>query len=235
MKSGRKIIETRDGSTSLFDPNTGDNYHSIHGAERESKHVFIKKGLLEFPAEQKLRILEVGLGTGLNALLTFAEASERGIALDYVGLEPYPIEANLIADLHFKALEKEYGREIFHFIHSSKWGTKHNVSKNSSFRKERVKLQDFKEEGKFDLIYYDAFGPTYQSDMWEPSMLEKLTGLCEHNALLVSYCAQGQFQRNLTELGFEVVRTDGPPGKREMVQAYFCHESKDINIFDSKR
>ncbi len=220
MAMERKIIDTGDGSSSLYDPATGDNFHSFHGAETESQYVFIEKGLALFnDATIKPNILEVGLGTGLNCLLTYQyliDYDMKGVL--YTALEPIPVEREIIKELKFRALENPELKEFFDEMHGAEWNQVKETAR-MDLKKIRQSLQECDLESGFNLVYYDAFGPTYQPEMWGKDIINKVCSLLAEDGILVSYCAQGQFRRNLQESGMRVERLPGPPGKREMIRA----------------
>ncbi len=214
----RQITKTADGSTTIFIPEMDENYHSHHGAIQEAEHVFIKNGL-EYLQKEKVRIFELGFGTGLNALLTYKRANELSIEVDYFGLEAFPVESELIEGLNYVAqIGQEFG-SVFQGIHSSSWNSKASWN-NFHLTKIDQKIQELNIEGlQFDLIYFDAFGPRAQDEMWQLPVLEKMAAMLPVGGVLVTYCAQGQFKRHLKSLGFEIERLPGPPGKREMTRA----------------
>lgn len=221
MKKDNEVIETGDGSSSLFNRQTGDNYHSKHGAQTESAYVFIRQGLDFLATEKKsIKILEVGLGTGLNAILSYNYGiRNRELNIVYHSLEPYPIDEEIIEKLHFPVLTKDIIKTAFQAIHSGEWNTGKSLAEGFEFCKYKTSLQEFETSTRYDLIYYDAFGPAYQPEMWEEGVFQKLAKYLESDGVLVSYCAQGQFRRNLVNAGFHIERLPGPPGKREMLRA----------------
>lgn len=218
----REIRLTHDGSPTLYLPELDEHYHSIHGAVQEAKHVFIENGLRCFIEKQELNILEVGFGCGLNALLTCLEAQTTpSISIRYHGIESHPLSEEEIKKLDFsKQINHSNYTQLCEKIQYSEWDENVEISKNFQLLKIHSKLQDFNFSGfSFELIYYDAFGPRAQSEMWEKSTFEPLYHALSSNGMLVTYCAQGQFKRNLRELGFLVETKPGPPGKREMTVA----------------
>ncbi|GAB5418942.1 MAG: tRNA (5-methylaminomethyl-2-thiouridine)(34)-methyltransferase MnmD [Crocinitomicaceae bacterium] len=214
----RQIAKTADGSTTIFIPEMNENYHSHHGAIQEAEHVFIKNGL-EYLQKNKVRIFELGFGTGLNALLTYKRAMELSVEVDYLGLEAFPVESELIEGLNYVAqIGQELGG-VFQEMHSSPWNAKTSWGEFSLTKVDR-KIQELNIEGlEFDLIYFDAFGPRAQDEMWQLPVLEKVSAMLPSGGVLVTYCAQGQFKRHLKSLGFKIERLPGPPGKREMTRA----------------
>lgn len=197
----------------------GDHYHSLHGAEQESNHVFIENGL-KFAQNRfnSLQILEVGMGTGLNVALTQKhKLNDR--AIYYTTIEPYPLEQEILGSLKFSFSKTKTGQHDFDKIHRVSWNTWHEIKMGFHFYKSKLKLMEFEPKSKYNLIYYDAFGPAYQPEMWDIPMIRKLSDLADENSVLVTYCAQGAFRRNLEKCGFVVELLPGPPGKREMTRA----------------
>ena len=225
----KTIIKTADGSHSLFVEELNEHYHSIHGAIQESKHVFIEAGLKQFipttelPDAKKgdpLKILEIGLGTGLNAFLTFIESKQSAIKIDYTAIEPYPVNADLINRLNYvQLLEMQINQPVFDAIHTSEWEKPILLSNEFTFYKIKKKLQELTLEKKYHLIYFDAFGPSVQPEMWSEEVFVKLFEATEPGGCLVTYCAKGEVKRTLKKVGFTVESLQGPPGKREMIRA----------------
>ncbi len=215
-----KIITTEDGSHSLFDEELNETYHSTKGALGESQHVFIKEGLEHFLKENEvsgLSILEVGLGTGLNAFLTAKFAAEKGIKISFNSLEPIPISSEIYAALNYHKTNAE--RNLFMKIHESDWEIENIISDHFTLQKTTSKLEDFNTSKQFNIIYFDAFAPSKQVEVWFIENLKKCYDLLKREGILTTYCAQGQFKRNLKEVGFEVETLKGAMGKKEMVRA----------------
>lgn len=214
----RQIFKTADGSTTIFIPEMDENYHSHHGAIQEAEHVFIRNGL-EHIQKNVVRIFELGFGTGLNALLTYKRAKELSLEIDYFGLEAFPVESELISELNYVDQIGEECAAGFTEMHESPWNSKCSIDK-FHLTKVDQKIQNLNvAELQFDLIYFDAFGPRAQDEMWHLPVLEKMANMLPIGGVLVTYCAQGQFKRYLKSLGFEIERLPGPPGKREMTRA----------------
>jgi tRNA U34 5-methylaminomethyl-2-thiouridine-forming methyltransferase MnmC len=209
------IVTTTDGSHTIKNEQTGDTYHSIHGAVQESQHVFIKSGLAYFLSrhtQQKIKILEVGFGTGLNTLLTIQGYPD--IKIEYTTLEPFPLTSEF-----FRALNYD-GKEILQNIHECGWNAPHAITKNFTLAKLQSTLFDAKLPGNhFNLVYFDAFAPTSQPELWTPEAFEKIKVAMTAPSVLVTYCAKGQVKRDLKAAGFTVESIPGPPGKREMIRA----------------
>ena len=217
---------TADGSATLFVPALNEHYHSQHGARQESMHVFIKHGLepLLQPGVEEirpLRILEIGLGTGLNALLTLAAAQAVGAAIEYDGLETYPLPPAVVA-----ALQPEWDeqgaplQEQFAALHAAPWGQPVALQPGFILTKMHEALQTAAlRPNHYHLIYFDAFAPEKQPELWSEAVFAQLYQAAAPGAVLVSYCAQGQFRRNLRAAGWHTERLPGPAGKREMTRA----------------
>ncbi len=216
----RKIIKTGDGSNTLFLPEWNENYHSKHGALQEALHVFIKNGLLQFK-KPTLSVLEVGFGTGLNALLTAQTAVDEHLNIHYTGLEAHPLGWTEIETLGYEELiPDEQALRWFEKMHTCSWEVFETISPHFKLCKRHVKLQKHQADpASFDLIYFDAFGPRVQPEMWTLTHFEKLFDALRQGGLFVTYCAKGQVRRDLETAGFAVERLPGPPGKREMLRA----------------
>lgn len=213
----RELRLTADGSPTLYVPELDETYHSMHGSVQEARHVFIENGLRFVATESKqVNILEVGFGTGLNALLTALYAKENAIRVNYVGLEAFPVEEAIWKEINY--LTDAEARTLYTKIMAHPFGETISIELNFSLFKEAKLIQDWVANGPFDLIYYDAFGPRAQAEMWELPIFEKLYSLLNVGGALVTYCAQGQFKRHLKSLGMRVENLPGPPGKREMTR-----------------
>ncbi|MCW3102928.1 MAG: hypothetical protein JWO09_1368 [Bacteroidetes bacterium] len=217
----RQIITTSDGSHSLYVPELNEHYHSIHGAIQESRHVFIEAGLKHTlnNNHSALSVFEVGFGTGLNALLTYLESERSGVKIDYTSVEAFPLEEAIFHELNYPA-EIGAGREAFEQLHASSWEVKTNISENFSLLKLKTSLLDvvLKDE-LYDLVYFDAFGPPVQPEMWTDEVFSKLCKAMKKGGVLVTYCAKGEVRRAMKRAGLSVEKIPGPPGKREMVRA----------------
>lgn len=215
--SESKLVTTEDGSHSLHDMRTGETYHSIHGAVQESRHIFIERAFLH-SGIQEPDILEIGFGTGLNALLTWTEAEKSGRKVSYTTVELYPLEPSIWQQLNYPALLTEQSPEAFSQLHSCAWGTFHQLSPYFSFRKLAVDFCKYQPDSQFDLVYFDAFSPEKQPELWLPERFTTLANQCKPGAILTTYCAKGIVKQALREAGFTVERLNGPPGKRHMLR-----------------
>ncbi len=223
------IITTKDGSHSLFSEKYDEIYHSGNGAIQEGRHVFIKSGfeyglqnLSDSDSKNELKIFEVGFGTGLNALLTIIAAQKQGVSVYYETIEKYPVLLEVIKELNYtQLLENEKYRPPFHSMHLSTWNNEHAVTSNFTFKKIHESLLNFQPPLQaFNVIYFDAFAPENQPEMWTVDVMRKLYQLLKPDGILVSYCSKSSFRKTLVAAGFEVDKLQGPPGKREMVRAH---------------
>lgn len=215
----RRIVTTSDGSHTIYVEELDETYHSSHGAIQEAKHVFLENGLKLFQ-NQSVRIFEMGFGTGLNAFLTWQIAEDWNIKVEYLGIEAFPVERSLVESLNYVDTFDEVAKKKFEQIHFVEWNKMVDLSPNFSLHKIHQKIEDFQViPDSIDLIYFDAFGPRAQSDMWDVSVLRKMLQILKPNGYLVTYCAKGQVKRDLKSLGFNVESLPGPPGKREMTRA----------------
>ncbi len=220
------VVLTSDGSYTLRHPQYDAMYHSIHGALQESMHVFIEAGLLPLLDRPSLRIFEFGFGTGLNLMLTARSLEGSDVSADYHAIDVSPPSIELLTTLNFPdLLDRPEYKELNNIIaHPPPAGSSFDVGPMRVML-HKVSLQDSRLQGPYDLVYFDAFGPGVQPELWTLSSLEKIAANMSPGGVLVTYCAQGQFKRNLKALGFHVESIPGPPGKREMVRATFTHGS----------
>lgn len=220
-----EIRVTHDGSHTLYSPLLNENYHSIHGAMDESVHVFIEAGLKPVLQEKKgIYLLEIGFGTGLNAWLSICNVQRYfpDHLVSYVAIEPYPVPAEIISQLNYTHVSNTFASmdSLYSQLHEVPWERESKILKDQfHLRKFPVTLSDFKPYWLFDLIYYDAFAPSKQPEMWEKALFQKIYDMTVPGGMLVTYCAKGQFKRDLKEVGWEVESLPGPMGKREMTRA----------------
>lgn len=215
----RKIIITADGSTTIHLPEWNEQYHSTHGAIQEAYHVFIKKGLSLFK-NQKINILEIGFGTGLNCFITSLESGRYDLEIDYTGVEAYPISKEEIEALNYISELKAEGKaDSFNIMHEVSWGERHKIHENFYLTKQQKLFKDIDNVDIFDLIYFDAFGARVQPELWTEEIFKKMYIALKKGGILVTYSAKGSVRRAMQSVGFEVERLEGPPGKREMLRA----------------
>ena len=215
----REIIQTLDGSTTIHIAEWDECYHSKHGAIQEAQHVFIKNGLSLFK-NQKVAILEIGFGTGLNAFITLLEAKKMQQTIEYVGVEAYPISADEVLKMNYVTeLKATHESPIFDKMHESNWEEKIVLNDDFTLTKRKQFFEEINDEDKFDLIYFDAFGYRVQPELWSTAIFEKMYKALKPNGVLVTYAARGVVKRSMIEVGFTVEKLAGPPGKREMFRA----------------
>ncbi|MDR6300526.1 tRNA (5-methylaminomethyl-2-thiouridine)(34)-methyltransferase MnmD [Mesonia maritima] len=218
----REIIITADGSSTIHIPDWNEQYHSKHGAIQEAQHVFISKGL-HFLSEKyqpkKINILEIGFGTGLNALLTAMEANQKKININYKGIEAYPIAEKEIENLNYGKQLSTEAIHLFEKIHKADWEKQVEITPVFSLKKEKLFFEEITETQNFNLIYFDAFGARVQPELWEKPIFQKMYNALTENGVLVTYSAKGSAKRAMQEVGFTVEKIPGPPGKREMLRA----------------
>ena len=221
MEAGKlkiELVTSEDGSHTLRIPELKEHYHSHKGALRECEHVFIQMGLESLSLKAEISLLEVGFGTGLNALVTFFRRAER--VINYTAIEPVPLKLEIIEQLNYASLlQEKTAADVFQKLHRASWNEWVEITSGFHLEKREEKLEDFQPIREYDLIYYDAFAPHAQSELWEVSIWRQLYGIMKSGGVLVTYCAKGQVRRDMQEAGFMVERLPGPPGKREMLRA----------------
>lgn len=215
------LLETQDGSHTLLSDTYGVSYHSRYGAIQESRHVFIEAGLYPAIVRRKtLRILELGFGTGLNALLTLEEARQRGLTVFYEAVEAHPISPGQAALLNYpEQLQCAGDRPLFQALHTAAWDEAQPITSYFTLRKLHAPFETAPLGHDFDLLYYDAFAPGAQPELWEENVLRRAYDALAPHGVLVTYCAKGSVKRALRNLGFQLEALPGPPGKREMTRA----------------
>ncbi len=227
MNSDAKLIKTKDGSDTIFLPQLNEHYHSIHGALQESQHVYIKSGLDYFveqnPEAKEVHVFEVGMGTGLNVLLTIYWALEKGVKVYFTTIEPHPLDWELLKDYNFGLMKEEPNFNAYlSEIHQISMDESIGLHEFFDFKKMKIGLEDIGKQldkSSFDVVYFDAFAPNKQEEMWSAGNFKNIFTVLKQRGLLVTYCAQGKVRRTMQEVGFEVQRIEGPPGKREMLRA----------------
>ena len=212
----KHIIEhTDDGSATLFVPELAEHYHSTKGARTESQHVFIDMGM-KHSLREELRILEVGFGTGLNAFLSLLAATETHKKVHYTAIELYPLPWNVVDELQYTP------NPLFGKLHTTPWETDNEITASFTLLKRNTDFTSFgyTNELPFDVVYFDAFAPEKQPEMWEQSLFDTLYPAMNNGGILTTYCAKGSIRRMLRQSGFTVERLPGPPGgKREILRA----------------
>jgi tRNA U34 5-methylaminomethyl-2-thiouridine-forming methyltransferase MnmC len=215
MKS--ELILTEDGSNSLYVSEIDECYHSMHGAIQESRHIFIQAGLKQC-LKPEINVLEVGFGTGLNAFLTMIEAERSGKRIQYVSLEKYPVETEKALRLNYPEEISPEKRDVFEKLHTSKWNQDILINSSLILKKIEADFTCYTFDDQFDVVYFDAFSPEKQPEMWSEELFKKIFECCNTDAILTTYCAKGIVRRAMQAAGFTVERLAGPPGKREILR-----------------
>lgn len=212
-------VLTEDGSITLFIPELNEHYHSIHGAVQESMHIFIREGyeqIRNFPA----CIFEAGFGTGLNAFLTFLVSEKEGRSIHYSAIEKYPLEDHLVRLLNYPEKTNPAKAEVFQAIHDAPWGQDIRISEHFILHKIKGDLREVQLlDATYNLVYFDAFGPAVQPELWTEEIFRMLYKSMKEGACLVTYSVKGSVTRALKAAGFSLEKLPGPPGKREMTRA----------------
>ncbi|MDP1621932.1 MAG: tRNA (5-methylaminomethyl-2-thiouridine)(34)-methyltransferase MnmD [Bacteroidales bacterium] len=239
MKNGNKIafkslnlqiFRTADGSDTLFDKDVSQHYHSTFGAVQESRHIFIEQGFLHAAGKflslsrdkrVDLKVLEIGFGTGLNALLTQAEAEKHEISVHYTAIEAYPLTQSYWRSLNYAQVSGSvYCSHVFAKLHLAAWHNPVEISTCFTLHKIKVDLVEYRPEaGSFDLIYFDAFGPDVQPELWTERIFRNLGNIMSTGGILVTYSVKGTVVRALQSAGFQTEKKPGPPGKRHILRA----------------
>ncbi|MGA2823957.1 MAG: tRNA (5-methylaminomethyl-2-thiouridine)(34)-methyltransferase MnmD [Bacteroidales bacterium] len=214
-----QVVITEDGSTTLFIPELNEHYHSIHGAIQESMHIFIREGykqIRNFPA----RIFEAGFGTGLNAFLTYLVSEKEGKSIHYTAIEKYPLEDHFVSLMNYPEKTDPAKEKVFHTIHDASWEQDILISEHFTLHKMQGDLRMVQMQDKSnDLVFFDAFGPDVQPELWIEEIFRMLCQSMKEGAILVTYSSKGSVIRALNAAGFSLEKLPGPPGKREMTRA----------------
>jgi tRNA U34 5-methylaminomethyl-2-thiouridine-forming methyltransferase MnmC len=220
----KELILTTDGSHSIAIAEMGVTYHSTHGAIQESMHVFIEAGL-RYPAAAEKQpactsVLEMGFGTGLNALLTLAEAETNQHEIYYETIELHPVETSIVNSLNYcEQLQRPDLSAVFKLLHECAWNTTVQISRYFNFKKKQIGLEEYSASQLFNIVYFDAFAPDKQPGLWTTAVFKKLFDTMQSNAVLTTYCSKSIVRKAMAEAGLQVEKIPGPPHKREMVRA----------------
>jgi tRNA U34 5-methylaminomethyl-2-thiouridine-forming methyltransferase MnmC len=216
----RHIITTKDGSKTIHIPEWNEQYHSTHGAIQEARHVYLQMGFYYFLAQNKntdVAILEMGFGTGLNALLTMLEAQKNKVQVSYTAIEAFPVEETVYKQLNY-AEQVCISSSTFIELHKSNWEETIAISPYFKLTKQNMFFEDIRETDQYNIIYFDAFGARVQPELWTAAIFKKMYLALKPNGILVTYAAKGSVRRAMQQVGFLVERLPGPPGKREMLR-----------------
>ena len=215
------LVITEDGSSTIFIAALDEHYHSVHGAIQESVHVFINAGLLQkINNSTEINILEIGFGTGLNALLTCLQAEDKACKINYTTIEKFPVSDEHVSLLNYSTqIEAPNTKEFFAAIHAARWEASETITNNFSIQKRKMNIEDVDYTNQFDLIYFDAFAPSAQPELWTDLIFASMYKALKPTGLLVTYCAKGIVKRTMKSVGFSIEALPGPKGKREMTRA----------------
>lgn len=212
-----KITQTADKSSTLYSSQFEEHYHSVNGAVSESLHIFIDAGF-NFIDKNEINVLEIGFGTGLNAILTYEQAKLSEKIIFYDAIELYPAEFDVIKKLNFHETAN-INNEVFLQMHKLSWNEKHKITQDFIFRKVQNDLLKIDFANKYDLIYFDAFSPETQPEMWTEKVFTKIYNSMNTGGILTTYSSKGIVKQALRNSGFTVKRLPGPKGKRHILRA----------------
>lgn len=217
-----QIVTTADGSKTIFNPQVGENYHSRHGALQESQHVFLNSGLRYFlagnPADE-VSILEVGLGTGLNFLLSADYCTGKEIRLNYTGIEAYPLSTAMLEQTGYEAYVSAELWESFISHYEQALKANEQLTPWINLYAAHTPLLSFSSHQLFDVIYFDAFASVHQPEMWDEQAIAHTLQFLKPGGVFVTYAITGNLKRAIKALGLKVQKAPGAPGKREMLRA----------------
>jgi tRNA U34 5-methylaminomethyl-2-thiouridine-forming methyltransferase MnmC len=213
-----KIVKTNDGSSTLFSPEFNEHYHSTYGALNESMQIYIENGL-KYCKNKTLSIFELGFGTGLNAILTYIENKKLNLTIKYNAIELLPVKSEIISELNYSSFLLKEELFIFNKMHNSNWNTKIRLSENFILHKISDDFENYVLNEKYDLVFFDAFSPDTQPNLWSKEIFLKLFNSLNSNGILTTYSSKGIVKQNLKNAGFSVSRLPGPNGKRHVLRA----------------
>jgi len=213
-----KIITTTDNSNSLYSDIFKEHYHSTHGAINESKHIYIDSGLIYLKLKT-INIFEVGFGTGLNAFLSYIEGKQHRLKINYTSIEKFPINKKTAQKLNYAKILLPKQQDLFMKLHESDWNKKVQIDDTFTLTKIHSDLKDYLFTDDFDLVYFDAFSPETQPELWSKDIFQKIYDALNRDGILTTYSSKGIVKNNLREAGFNVERLKGPIGKRHILRA----------------
>lgn len=214
----RKIITTEDGSSTLYVPGLNEHYHSVHGAIQESRHIFIQAGIQHY-GQKHIHILEAGFGTGLNAFLALLDARENEREIVFHSFEKYPLTAEEVEKLNYTTFFTPEEADLFRQLHSVPWEEDVPITPYFTIHKHEVDFSEVNFTEQFDIVFFDAFAPDVQPRLWTEDILVKFYKALKPQGILNTYCVKGIVKQALRNVGFQLKRLPGPPGKREMLRA----------------
>lgn len=208
---------TKDGSHTLYIPELDEYYHSLHGAINESVHVFLQAGFSSHPSGN-VKLLEIGFGTGLNAILTMIRAEEENRTVTYHSIDINPLPTEIISRLNYPELLEGIYKERFRKIHEVDWNTEHEIASFFRLKKILADIRDHELAGSYQVVYFDAFAPDKQPGLWKQEIFMKIFNAMSADSILTTYSSKGEIKRRMAKCGFDVEKIPGPPGKREMMR-----------------
>lgn len=214
----REIIQTKDGSTTIYLPDWDESYHSKHGAVQEAYHVFINNGFSLFK-EKPIAVLEIGFGTGLNAFITCLEAEKSRHNVSYVGVEAYPVTLDEARKMNYALEISPRSVSVYEQLHQTEWEVPIVLTDYFSLTKRKQFFEDINDIEAFDLIYFDAFGFNVQPELWNEEIFSKMYLALKPNGVLVTYACRTSIKNAMLAAGFSIEKLPGAPGKREMLRA----------------
>jgi tRNA U34 5-methylaminomethyl-2-thiouridine-forming methyltransferase MnmC len=214
----RCISTSGDGSPTVFNKELAEHYHSMHGAVAESMHVYLQEGL-DNVSLKNISVFEMGFGTGLNALLSLEKAMSGGLTIRYMSIEKYPLVANEWQMLDYSGFVSENVWKHFKTLHEGPWNSEYEVAPGFVLKKIKSDLLELNGDFAFDLVYFDAFSPQVQPELWTVGVFEKIYHWMSEEGILTTYSSKGSVRRALQDCGFVVERVKGPAGKREILRA----------------
>jgi tRNA U34 5-methylaminomethyl-2-thiouridine-forming methyltransferase MnmC len=223
LKNEFFLEATADGSFTIYVPDLDEHYHSMNGAVQESQHVYIEAGLGHYinnyyskKQQTEIQLLEFGFGTGLNAFLTASEAEKQKIRIKYIALEKFPLSQEITSQLNYPTAVNQ---SLFHNIHHSEWENPILITPYFTLHKLALDFFDYDFPNRYDVVYYDAFAPDKQPEVWSQELFDRLFSAMNQGGVLTTYCAKGSVRRMMQQAGFSVERIPGAVGKREMLRA----------------
>ncbi len=213
-----RIVPTADGSHTLYSDRHKAHYHSLNGALQESLHIYIRNGY-EYLSLNEISILEVGFGTGLNAALTALSAIEMSRKTIYTGIELYPLQDEILTELNYGTILNDEVIEFWKKITAAQWGKEESINESFLLTKLQSDICTINLSNSYNLIYFDAFAPEDQPEVWSYEIFKKLYNATNQNGILVTYCSKGIVKQALRSVGYKVERLAGPQGKRHILRA----------------
>lgn len=215
----REIIQTLDGSTTIYLPEWDESYHSKNGAIQEAYHVFIKNGFSLFQGKP-IAILEIGFGTGLNAFITCLETNQAKQSIYYVGVEAYPVAIDEAMQMNYANSIAQESEPLFKQLHLAAWEKPTVITPLFTLTKRQQFFQDIQDVGLYDLVYFDAFGYKVQPELWSEEVFAAMYKAMKPGGVLVTYACRSVIKKAMLTVGFKVEKLPGAPGKREMLRAF---------------